>query len=164
MESELYKTGIRRIIAAFIDYLILYIPVIILYWNFGEYTFVKHIIRWYSLIPITYSILGHYFYGQTIGKALTNVKVVDKSGSASLTFLQAVLRDGIWVMIIIVYIIFYLLYLGGIVSYYNTRLVSYILKNFHYIWMIIEIISMMTNQKRRAIHDFIAGTVVIRTK
>ena len=29
-------------------------------------------------------------------------------------------------------------------------------------WFLLEIISMITNAKRRAFHDFIAGTVVIR--
>ncbi len=30
-------------------------------------------------------------------------------------------------------------------------------------WWIAEIITMLTNEKRRAIHDYIAGTVVVRT-
>jgi uncharacterized RDD family membrane protein YckC len=29
-------------------------------------------------------------------------------------------------------------------------------------WFLVEIITMLTNDKRRALHDFIAGTVVIR--
>jgi hypothetical protein len=29
-------------------------------------------------------------------------------------------------------------------------------------WMLLEAVTMLTNAKRRAIHDFIAGTVVIR--
>ena len=31
------------------------------------------------------------------------------------------------------------------------------------LWFFAEVITMLTNQKRRALHDFIAGTVVIRT-
>jgi len=30
------------------------------------------------------------------------------------------------------------------------------------IWFLAEAISMLTNKKRRAIHDYIAGTVVVR--
>jgi uncharacterized RDD family membrane protein YckC len=29
-------------------------------------------------------------------------------------------------------------------------------------WSILEVVTMLTNRKRRAIHDFIAGTVVVR--
>jgi uncharacterized RDD family membrane protein YckC len=30
-------------------------------------------------------------------------------------------------------------------------------------WFLAEVITMLTNEKRRALHDFLAGTVVIRT-
>jgi uncharacterized RDD family membrane protein YckC len=29
-------------------------------------------------------------------------------------------------------------------------------------WYLLEVITMLTNDKRRAVHDFIAGTVVVR--
>jgi hypothetical protein len=31
------------------------------------------------------------------------------------------------------------------------------------LWFFAEVLTMLTNEKRRALHDFIAGTVVIRT-
>ena len=31
------------------------------------------------------------------------------------------------------------------------------------IWFVLEIITMLLNKKRRALHDLIAGTVVVRT-
>jgi uncharacterized RDD family membrane protein YckC len=31
------------------------------------------------------------------------------------------------------------------------------------VWILLELITMLANKKRRAIHDFIAGSVVIRT-
>jgi len=31
------------------------------------------------------------------------------------------------------------------------------------LWFLAEVLTMLTNEKRRALHDFIAGTVVIRT-
>ena len=30
-------------------------------------------------------------------------------------------------------------------------------------WFVAEVLTMLTNDKRRALHDFIAGTVVVRT-
>ena len=32
------------------------------------------------------------------------------------------------------------------------------------IWFMLEIITMLLNEKRRALHDLIAGTVVVRTQ
>ena len=31
------------------------------------------------------------------------------------------------------------------------------------LWFVAEVLTMLTNEKRRAVHDFIAGTVVVRT-
>lgn len=31
------------------------------------------------------------------------------------------------------------------------------------LWFVAEVLTMLTNEKRRALHDFIAGTVVVRT-
>ena len=31
------------------------------------------------------------------------------------------------------------------------------------LWFLAEVLTMLTNEKRRALHDFIAGTVVVRT-
>ena len=31
------------------------------------------------------------------------------------------------------------------------------------LWFLAEVVTMLTNEKRRALHDYIAGTVVVRT-
>jgi hypothetical protein len=31
------------------------------------------------------------------------------------------------------------------------------------LWFVAEVLTMLTNDKRRALHDFVAGTVVVRT-
>jgi len=31
------------------------------------------------------------------------------------------------------------------------------------LWFLAEVLTMLTNEKRRALHDFIAGTIVVRT-
>jgi uncharacterized RDD family membrane protein YckC len=49
-------------------------------------------------------------------------------------------------------------YMGSILS--ETRIISH-LGN---IWIWSEIIVILTNKRRRAIHDFIAGTVIVKTK
>jgi uncharacterized RDD family membrane protein YckC len=40
--------------------------------------------------------------------------------------------------------------------------IAYISDNFANIWFILEILTMFTNKKRRAFHDYLAGSVVVR--
>ncbi len=44
----------------------------------------------------------------------------------------------------------------------SANLVDTLLNHAGLTWFVLEIISMMTNEKRRALHDYIAGTVVVR--
>jgi hypothetical protein len=37
------------------------------------------------------------------------------------------------------------------------------LTGFMYVWMVASAITLAANQRKRAIHDFVAGTVVLRT-
>ena len=68
-----------------------------------------------------------------------------------------------------------LIELGGLVYFFimsqSTGDYSYLLNNLHdfsstpfFVWTLLEIITMLTNSKRRAIHDFLAKSVVVRTK
>ena len=54
----------------------------------------------YSLIGITYYVGMHAKYGQTIGKMVTRVKVVDISESRNLTLKQSCMRDIVPIILI----------------------------------------------------------------
>ncbi|MFS1476397.1 RDD family protein [Vibrio lentus] len=118
----------------------------------------------YSLIGITYYVGMHVKYGQTIGKMVTRVKVVDISESRNLTLKQSCMRD-----IVPIILIPFQLYLYAQLSFNGETWESLeqgrALIFFGYImigWVILEFISMLFNHKRRAIHDFIAGSVVVK--
>ena len=100
----------------------------------------------------------HGWYGQTVGKMITKVKVVGAKTEVRISFRHAVLRDS------------------------SLRVASTCIGKFRgshsrsdeltfrewttygiHIWLVAEFITMLTNDKRRAIHDLIAGTVVVRT-
>ena len=56
---------------------------------------------------------------------------------------------------------------GGLVQPETLQDISYIspwlFLAIPMIWFVLEIVTMLTNDHRRALHDFIAGTVVVRT-
>ena len=115
-----------------------------------------------SFLPIVYSIVLHYKYGYTIGKWVARVKVLDVSETRTLTLRQAIIRDVVLLLVQMVGIV-YILFEGHYISQ-NSFITEY--DNFTgtalFIWTIAELISMLTNDKRRAVHDFIARSVVVR--
>ncbi len=48
----------------------------------------------------------------------------------------------------------------------NVSIINFIILiaigSIHFIWFGVEIITMLTNEKRRALHDFIARSVVVK--
>lgn len=166
MGNGKYRTSFRRILAAFIDALVL-----------GPLSFISYLIYKKSsnqtvlfttyavetMIPIFYSIIFHFKYGYTIGKYLVDVKVLDLTESKLITFKQSLYRDSFYLIITIGTIIY-----SGVIFLKSSNLESSvkISSNFFHFpvpyWTIIEIITMMTNKKRRALHDFLAGSVVVK--
>lgn len=120
-----------------------------------------------SVLPtvawMVYTVWLHTKYGQTVGKMAAKVRVVDVRTESSITFRQAFLREGI-PMVITTYGLVYnvYLYLKG-EDPKNHWGATTLLNVIPGIWFLAEVITMLTNEKRRALHDMIAGTVVIRT-
>ena len=116
-------------------------------------------------IPILYSVLMHARYGQTLGKMAVRVRVLDLSESRLPTLRQAFFRD-------IGEIGFDLVMLGQLViavsggtyaggdEYLIPAVDALMWAGFG--WTFLEIVTMLTNSKRRAVHDYIAHTVVVR--
>jgi hypothetical protein len=46
---------------------------------------------------------------------------------------------------------------------FNNNELFWLLTGIPGLWFLAEVLTMLTNRKRRALHDFIAGTVVVRT-
>jgi uncharacterized RDD family membrane protein YckC len=118
-----------------------------------------------SFAFVTYSIVMHGRYGQTIGKMACKVIVLDVSESR-LSMRQAILRD-----------LFSLAFLPFSIAVALPRvlrgedpyavvptvdLTMLILGSVGLILFLLEIVTMLTNHKRRSLHDFIAGSVVVR--
>jgi len=123
-----------------------------------------------NLAWLIYTVVMHARYGQTFGKMVTKVRVVDFRTEGKISFRQAWLREGIPMAVsvgLLGYEVFAILTgratptaiaNGGSL---NTK-PFWLLSAIPGFWFVAEVLTMLTNDKRRALHDFLAGTVVIR--
>jgi len=125
-----------------------------------------------SLAWLVYTVVMHARYGQTVGKMVTKVRVVNFRTEGKISWLQAWLREGIPMVLslcILGYEIFAVLTRALTPSDIanGQALVAeptfWLLTTLPGFWFLAEVVTMLTNEKRRALHDFIAGTVVVRT-
>jgi len=89
-----------------------------------------------------------------------NVKIFDKDEKSVITYKQALLRDIVPLSIIM--IIQFLSFFGnstemGLIYYISTVMGFFLLS-----WSLLEILTMLFDSKKRALHDYIAGTVVLK--
>lgn len=162
-----YKTGLRRLGAAIIDSLF-FIPLAqidsLLRDNFENRYGLLFWLVIMTTLPFLYSIIMHCRYGQTLGKMVANVKVLNVEETGLLTFKQALFRDS-----------FNILFDTSALLYCMYQLILSVfpkeglLSNFDSFgdrvalgWILLELLTMLTNRKRRSVHDFIAGSVVVR--
>lgn len=112
-----------------------------------------------------YSVLLHAQFGQTVGKKLLRIKVLDVHEQRIPTLRQALLRD-IGLVVLNTASLAYLVYLVHAGAYERGAEYSstpgQVLAWAGFGWFVLELLTMLTNEKRRALHDYIAGTVVVR--
>lgn len=125
-----------------------------------------------SLAWLVYSVTLHARFGQTVGKRVTRVRVVDNRTEGNISWRQSWLRDSIPFLMSLVLLSWPICALlsenlaPGAKSNRATLMPIgdlWLLSALPLLWFVAEILTMLTNEKRRALHDFIAGTVVIRT-
>ena len=110
-----------------------------------------------NLANIVYFVVLHGLYGQTAGKYLMNVKVV-KMDECAIGFVQAILRNLPQIILVLSSLVPAMnIALGGPPDAPLTPISLLIA-----IWGTADLIVFIVNPKRRALHDLIAGTVVIR--
>ena len=124
-----------------------------------------------NLAWLVYTVVMHARFGQTVGKMATKVRVVDFRTEGNISWQQAWLREGIPMALSLFFLGWEVLQiLNGTL---NPRAVHsgeaatasnsfWILMALPGLWFVAEVLTMLTNDKRRALHDFIAGTVVVR--
>lgn len=114
-----------------------------------------------GLAETMYFVVMHGLFGQTVGKMLMKIRVLDIS-ETPLKFRQAILRDLPQLLLVAGSFIF--LYPSApneiepsSPDYWKNPFFVLIL-----IWGVADLVVFFTNEKRRALHDYIARTVVVR--
>ncbi len=123
-----------------------------------------------SFAYAVYLVCFHYYFGATIGKMVVGVKVTNPDGSR-IGLKQALLRSSIDLCFAVLFVAAdmsalsqvgaseYLVANANLQKYYPSWFSNVELAM--YIWSFGEFITLLFNRRKRAIHDFIAGTVVI---
>jgi len=115
-----------------------------------------------------YVILMHGYFGQTLGKKVMKIKVLNHDTETDINIKQALIRESVnlvlnifWALIILLIIISFKM-TGAIYNgLYYAMMIFSILST---VWGVSEFVTMLFNDKRRAVHDYIGKTVVVRTK
>ena len=167
MDKERYRTGLKRLWAAIVDGIVFMPLLLVEQWIYKTTNSVSILFTWATFVtfaPLIYSIILHYRYGQTIGKWVAGVKVLDISETRKLTLRQSIYRDIFYLMVAAIGFLYYgFLFIRSdnkenVLGDYSSFSDDPILW-----WTLIELITMFTNSRRRAVHDFLAKSVVIRT-
>ncbi|NOH31714.1 RDD family protein [Vibrio mediterranei] len=117
-----------------------------------------------AILGISYYVILHAKYGQTIGKMVMKVKVVDVSESRNITVKQSCMRDIVPIIMVpfTVYAYAQLAFFEKTWQSLDQDSVLTIVSLIMISWVVLESVSMLFNEKRRAVHDYIAGSVVVR--
>ncbi|GJQ61006.1 MAG: hypothetical protein SCALA702_00590 [Melioribacteraceae bacterium] len=176
--TEKYHTFWPRFWSPFIDGMILYpitIIVSIIYLNV-ELTVIVYLLL--SLIDHTavyiYTIYYHGKYGHTIGKKVCNLKVVDNQTEAPISYMQALKREIVPIILLVIALFSLSLNFESYFALIDPTKMNelqtgpmmvwtMVVGGVFLFWFLAEVLTMLTNDKRRALHDMIAGTVVVRT-
>lgn len=167
-ETTKYHTFWPRLWALVLDALIM-IPVI----SLGEYLMrpdrgLSSVISGLALasfLPICYRTLMHACFGQTVGKMVARVKILDASESRGPSFWQCMVRDlpEYMVATLTAYHAVELFRLGTYQPDQPDRSTFAHAVDLSYItWWFAEAMALSANFRRRALHDWLAGTVVIK--
>ncbi len=161
MVEQRYQTFWPRFWAAFIDALVLFPTGYFSTWIYSiglPSTLNLSYFAFDTLLGFAYSVGMHGRFGQTLGKMAMKVVVLDRSLGA-LSWKQAFVRDLAPILIAIAYVVDVSgLVLDGVnpdelyeKGYRMSPLLS-----------LAFFLTMLTNDKRRALHDFIAKSVVVK--
>jgi uncharacterized RDD family membrane protein YckC len=129
----------------------------------------------YTALAIGYSIYGHGRFGQTVGKWLMAVRVVRIDG-ARIGWREAWLRSSVDLFLSAFRLVGQFVALATIADaeYYGAHRAESILAHeprwavwagwVGVVWFWSEVVTMLLNKRRRALHDLIAGTVVVHER
>jgi len=159
-----YRTIVRRFGAALIDFVVLaplaYLSGDVIHKGGALVGLVGTVLV--TLASTAYSVVGHALYGRTVGKKLCRVQVVDLQGALP-GWYRAILRDAFPILLNATAVAREVaVFLGMDMSLFLQAAPAQAMAVGIGFWTAVEFVTMLTNKRRRRLHDFLAGTVVIR--
>lgn len=114
-----------------------------------------------DLALLFYTVILFLKYGQTYGMKVCKLKVVDFRTEGPISFRQACLRQGIPIGIGIACLV----YAGDSAAAFESGIFDnrWLIAMIPALWGFADLITLLSSRKNRALHDLIAGTVVVRT-
>jgi uncharacterized RDD family membrane protein YckC len=163
-----YSTFWPRVLASIIDgllfILVIYIESLLLGF---EYSADDKFLQSVNAVQFSiYAIIMHGIYGQTVGKMLVGVKVLNHENEQPIKMFQSLRRESVTLIISVAWVVLSIVASvvlsqnGADINSLVTALIIFATLSF--IWSISEFVTMLFNSKRRAVHDFIGKTVVVR--
>ena len=167
-----------RLIAMFIDGIV-FLPVAIIYlytraesWEIAVMTTIP-----YCFLYALYNIYFHGRWGRTIGKMVIRIKVVTQNGK-DIQYRHAFMRHSVDLVLAALSAVAFSMALDSVkdIGFFhgdwqqlNTLFHNALptwwnsVKAATQTWVFSELVVLLTNKEKRSVHDFIAGTLVIRT-
>ena len=168
-----------RLGALFLDLLITSpLMFLFLYLNHSEKNMYFYTISPYLLFQLWYNVYLPKKYGGTPGKLIAGIKIIRINGGA-IGWKESVLRYCYYMVLMILSTLKMIICLSNADSVIyaslswtkQTRYLTSISPQFSkfymlssLIWMFSEIITLLSNKRKRSVHDYIANTVVVKTK
>ncbi len=127
------------------------------------------------VVYYAYSVVGHAKWGKTLGKHFAGVRVRSTTGTP-LTWKQSLRRSGVDLLLGTVGAVAYAFVImripkqefalkgwQEIQTLYDALRPAWVrvLEYSYWVWISSELVTMLFNPQRRALHDFIGGTVVL---
>jgi len=172
-----YATFKQRAYAQMIDALILLAITGVFMWLKGPSKQAEYLL--YPLetaLLVGYTIFFHGRFGQTIGKRMAGIKLMKANGQSA-SWKEAWLRDSVGMTLLVPTVICHYIALNaipdalyassswrelpGLLATHEPAVPHWI-KTLSTIWFWSELVTMLLNKRRRALHDLLAGTVVVQ--
>jgi len=165
-----YSTFWPRFFAAFIDGIIFAFILYVESLLFGfDYSQQDNFLQTFNAIQLAiYSVIMHGLCGgQTFGKMALGVRVPNHENELEIDLKQALRRESVNLILNAFSLILILLVASsmgetGTLSTFLALSIT-VFSVIALFWVISEFVTMLFNDKRRALHDFIGKTVVVRT-
>jgi len=169
-----------RVLASLVDLLLVGGPTFLIFYLALPSRELTIVLGFFTTYAYTvYEIVGHAKWGQTIGKYVFGIKVVSLSGT-SIGWKESILRSSITLVLCTMNLVTStislvrmpeaeyglavnqgLMEFTRVLTQYRPELFGKVEDVLSQAWGFVDVLCVLTNGKKRSLHDFIAGTMVI---